>query len=69
MATARTRAGTPVVLFGKLGDHIFGATEGMDGWYPNRWHLNGKIYKNDDIKVAADLEQGTVPDDLERISE
>ena len=51
----KTRSGSNVILFGSIGDHLFGAIEGVDGWYPFRWHANGKVYKSDEIKVAADL--------------
>ena len=50
----RTLAGTPVVIFQKIGEFQFGAYLGSDGdWYPARWDMKGRYHP--DSETALDL--------------
>ena len=53
-ANRRTLAGTPVLIFQKIGDYQFGAYLGSDdNWYPARWDKQGRYHR--DTETALDL--------------
>lgn len=52
------RGGNPAVVFEKIGDHLFGAYEGPDGWLPIRWERDGKYItpEEDEPSIESPLD-------------
>jgi hypothetical protein len=61
--TTRTKAGSPVVIFGRINDMLYGAwcenpkeNDTTSTWYPSRWDLEGRSHVHTETETALDLE-------------
>ena len=47
------------MVFEKIGDHLFGAYEGPEGWIPIRWESDGHYIEPDEVtgtKIESPLD-------------